>query len=306
MRGAGEMLRGMNGAFDSMQTALARLMTDAEDRASRSFAEGEGRTRALNDLVENLVLQLQESASSNIQQSSQVLADAMAGMSQRVAAMSAEIEQRAREGAELSMKSNQAAVKQLSDAAGRTTAETERLLATLGSRSDDFVAAADQLRELRSGVERVLLESGARVRDLQEAAVAFRSVATEASTLTRELRGTSELQRKAIEGTTTMVASVSDVVREQALVADRTRDSFAVAGKMLGSLDTDLARALQAVVEGMQQYNVQVERNFESIIGKVNKEMPALFERLEQSLAQVSSAVEDLNDMLARQQGRQT
>jgi hypothetical protein len=306
MRGAGEMLRGMNGAFDSMQTALARLMTDAEDRASRSFAEGEGRTRALNDLVENLVLQLQESASSNIQQSSQVLADAMAGMSQRVAAMSAEIEQRAREGAELSMKSNQAAVEQLSDAAGRTTAETERLLATLGSRSDDFVAAADQLRELRSGVERVLQESGARVRDLQEAAVAFRSVATEASTLTRELRGTSELQRKAIEGTTTMVASVSDVVREQAMVADKTRDSFAVAGKMLGSLDTDLARALQAVVEGMQQYNVQVERNFESIIGKVNREMPALFERLEQSLAQVSSAVEDLNDMLARQQDRQT
>jgi ABC-type transporter Mla subunit MlaD len=152
----------------------------------------------------------------------------------------------------------------------------------------------------------VLQESGARVRDLQEAAVAFRSVATEASTLTRELRGTSELQRKAIEGTTTMVASVSDVVREQAMVADKTRDSFAVAGKMLGSLDTDLARALQAVVEGMQQYNVQVERNFESIIGKVNREMPALFERLEQSLAQVSSAVEDLNDMLARQQGRQT
>lgn len=305
MRGAGEMLRGMNGAFDTMQTALARLMTDAEERASRSFAEGEGRTRALNDLVENLVHHLQETAASNVQQSSQVLADAMAGMSQRVAAMSADIEQRARESAELSMRSNQAAVDKLSDAAGRTTAETERLLNTLGSRSDDFIAAADQLRELRSGVERVLQESGDRVRDLHEAAIAFRSVATEAAALTRELRGTSELQRKAIEGTTSVVASVSDVVRQQTAAADKTRDSFAVAGEMLGRLDGDLARALQSLVNGMQDYNAQVERNFETIIGKVNKEMLELFHRLEQSLGQVASSVEELNDALSRQQGRQ-
>ena len=306
MRGAGDMLRGMNGAFESMQAALARLITDAEDRAARSFADGEGRTRALNDLVEKLVLQLQESAATSVQQSSQVLADAMAGMGQRVADMSNELERRARESAEQNLHVSQAAVDQISTAAGRTTNETERLLATLGSRSDDFVAAADQLRELRVGVEGVLKETGARVQELHLAASDFKIVATEAATLTRELKASQDLQRRAAEGTATVMSELGAVVREQAEVADKTRNSFSVAGEMLGRLDGDLARALQAVVNGMQDYNAQVERNFESIIGRVNREMPALFTRLEQALAQVASAVEELNDTLDRQRGKQS
>lgn len=300
MRGAGEMLRGMQGTFDSMQSALARLMTDAEERTARTFAEGEGRTRALNDLVESLVRQLQDSAASSVQQSSQMLADTMAGMSQRVTAMTAELERRSHEAAERNMQSSAAIVERLGDAAGRTTAETERVLATLGARSDDFVAAADQLRELRTGVERVLHESGARVRDLHEAATAFRGVAIEAAALTRELRGTSEVHRKALEGSSVVIAGVGEVVREQSAVAERARESFSIAGEMLARLDGDLARALQAVVNGMQDYNTQVERNFETILGKVNKEMPALFDRLEQSLQQVASAVEELTETLSR------
>ena len=66
--------------------------------------------------------------------------------------------------------------------------------------------------------------------------------------------------------------------------------------EMLDGLDQRLAAALTVVIQSMQGYNQQVEKNFETIMLKVNEKMPELFERLEASLKQVAETVEELNE----------
>lgn len=234
------------------------------------------------------------------------MVQAVAGMGEKLAVVTTDLEQRVRAVNEQNLATNQQLLEQVTGTASRTSAETERLLANLGERSQDFVSAADQLRELRHGVERVLAETGTRVRDLQDAGTAFRSVATEAATMARTLRESMDQQRVVLEGSAGMVRSASEVVREQVVVADRSRQTFEAAQEVLGSLDTQLAGALQSMVDRMQDYNRQVEKNFEIILTRVNERMPELFERLEASLQQVGETVEELNDTvkLARSNGR--
>jgi uncharacterized phage infection (PIP) family protein YhgE len=306
MRGSAGVLSAMNGSFQTVQASLQRMLEDAEARASRSYEEGEGRTRALNELVERLVVQLNDSASTSAAEVQRLMVQAVAGMGEKLAVVTTDLEQRVRAVNEQNLATNQQLLEQVTGTASRTSAETERLLANLGERSQDFVSAADQLRELRHGVERVLAETGTRVRDLQDAGTAFRSVATEAATMARTLRESMDQQRVVLEGSAGMVRSASEVVREQVVVADRSRQTFEAAQEVLGSLDTQLAGALQSMVDRMQDYNRQVEKNFEIILTRVNERMPELFERLEASLQQVGETVEELNDTvkLARSNGR--
>jgi uncharacterized phage infection (PIP) family protein YhgE len=306
MRGSADVLSAMNGSFQTVQASLQRMLEDAEARAAKSYEEGEGRTRALNELVERLVGQLNDSASTSAAEVQRLMVQAVAGMGEKLAGVTADLEARVRAANEQNLASNQQLLEQVTGTASRTSAETERLLTTLGERAQDFVSAADQLRELRQGVERVLADTGTRVRDLQEAGTAFRSVATEAATLTRALRESIDQQRVVLEGSAGVVRSAGEVVREQVVVADRSRQTFEAAQEVLGSLDTQLAGALQSMVDRMQDYNRQVEKNFEIILTRVNERMPELFERLEASLQQVGETVEELNDTvkLARSNGR--
>jgi DNA anti-recombination protein RmuC len=174
------------------------------------------------------------------------------------------------------------------------------LLSTIGERAGDFVAAADQLRELRVGVQSVLAETGERVRDMQAAADSFRSVATEASAMTRTLRDAQASQLMTAEITGGIVKSTGEVVERQAAVVRLSQETYGEAARVLDGIDEQLASALQTISTRMQDYNRQVEKNFETIIKTVNARMPELFERLEGLLQQVTEAVEELNDTLRR------
>ena len=289
------VLQGMNASFETMQASMERLLADAEARSARAFDEGEGRTRALNDLVERLIGQLNETASQSAGEVQRLLVQAVSGLGARFNQISAELEQRVRDAAVASTDSAGVLIRSSTEAAERTTAETERVLNRLAERIEDFDRAAEQLRELREGVERVLAESGQKVRDLQEAAGAFRVVATEAATLTRQLKESQDQHRKSAETAAGMVSQVNTVVTEQSRLLGETRDTFDLARTVLDGLDQRLAASFAAVTRHMQQYNEQVELNFSTIMSKVNEKMPDLFEKLERNLQQVHDAVEDLN-----------
>lgn len=296
LEASASVLQGMNASFEAMQASMERLLKDAEARSAKAFDEGEGRTRALNDLVERLIGQLNETASESAGEVQRLLVQAVSGLGARFDQISADLEQRVREATVANTESASAIIKSSTDAAGRTSAETERVLSRLAERIDDFDRAAGQLRELREGVERVLAESGQKVKDLHEAAGSFRVVATEAATLTRQLRESQDQHRKSAETAAGMVAKVDTVVAEQSRILSETHVTFEQARTVLDGLDQRLAASLSVVTRQMQQYNEQVERNFESIMKKVNEKMPELFERLEGSLQQVSETVDELQE----------
>ena len=77
---------------------------------------------------------------------------------------------------------------------------------------------------------------------------------------------------------------------------EATERTFEEASRVFTGLDQQLASALRVMIESMLTYNVQVEKNFESIMIKVNEKMPELFERLEGNLQVLSQAVEELQD----------
>lgn len=294
------VLQGMNASFEAMQVSMERLLKDAEARSAKAFDEGEGRTRALNDLVERLVGQLNETASQSAGEVQRLLVQAVSGLGARFDQISEELEKRVRESTVANAESATAIIKSTTDAAGRTSAETERVLARLAERVDDFDRAAGQLRELREGVQNVLAETGQKVKDLQDASSAFRIVATEAATLTRSLRESQEQHRKSAETAAGMVTKVDSVVAEQARILGETHLTFEQARTVLDGLDERLSASLSVVTRQMQQYNEQVERNFEIIMKKVNAKMPELFERLEGSLQQVAEAVEQLQQTVGQ------
>ena len=300
MQGSAAVLSGMNNSFAEMQSSMQRIFEEAERRGSRSFEEGEGRTKALNELVERLVAQLGENASSNASYVQKLLVEAVSGLGAKLAEVTGEIERRTMEANEQNQRTSKELLEKVTGAAERTTSETERLLSTIGERAGDFVAAADQLRELRVGVQSVLAETGERVRDMQAAADSFRSVATEASAMTRTLRDAQASQLMTAEITGGIVKSTGEVVERQAAVVRLSQETYGEAARVLDGIDEQLASALQTISTRMQDYNRQVEKNFETIIKTVNARMPELFERLEGLLQQVTEAVEELNDTLRR------
>lgn len=299
MRSSAEVLKNVNTAFDSMQATMERVLKEAEERASRSFEDGEGRTRALNQLVEQLVAQLNTSAQNSASQVQELLVNAVSGMGSKLAEVTSTLEWRVRSASEESLRANKLVADQMADAAGKTTKETTQLLTTLAERSKDFVAAADQLRELRQGVERVLAETGSRVNELNQAASAFRSVATEAHSMSKALQDSSSTQKQTVEKAVGLMGSIGDTARTQLEAAERARIAFTTADQTMEALDDRLKSVLEVIVNRMQDYNRQVERNFEVILGKVNSKMPELFERLEASLKQVADIVEELAEASA-------
>ena len=304
LKASAEVLRSMNASFENMQASMQRLLADAEQRAARTFEEGEGRTKALNELVERLVGQLNESATTSAGEVQRLLVEAVTGMSNKLTAVTLELEERVRDASAESLAANKKLVDEVAASAGRTSAETERLLASIGERSTDFIAAADQLRELRQGVERVLAETGQKVRDLQEAAAAFRVVATEARTISQSLRESQDQHRKASEAAAGMVSRVGEVAQTQVQAADRAKVAFESADKIMAELDQKLERTLTVIVTRMQDYNTQVESNFEKILKTVNAKMPELFDHLTASLQQMSDSVEELSDSVNKLKGR--
>lgn len=300
LRASADVLQGMNSSFESMQGAMARLLEESERRASRSFEENEGRTRSLNELVERLIVQMNDSATTSASEVQRLLVESVSGMGAKFSAFGAEMEDRIRVASQAGAQASERLVLEAANAAGRTSAETERLLARLGERSEDFVQAAGQLREMREGVERILAETGNKVRDLQDAATGFKSVAVEVSSVIRTLRETQDQQRKATEVSAGMVARVEAVVEGQMRVLTETRQTFEAAREILDGLDVRLGTALTVIVQQMQGYNTQVEQNFEKIMLKVNEKMPELFDRLEGGLQQVAESVEELQDTVSR------
>lgn len=300
MRDSAEVLRAMNASFDTMQGALQRLLADAEARTARTFEENEGRTKALNDLVERLVSQLNEQASSSAGEVQRLLMQTVSGVGATLTDLTAELQRRFTEAADEQANTTGKLITDINAAAGRTSTETERLLTTLADRSKDFMAAADQLRELREGVAQVLSQTGTRVREINEAAAAFRSVAVEANTLTTTLRETVEQHRRSTENAVGMVSRIGEVATTQVQAADKAKIAFETADHIMNGLDEQLDRTLQVIVSRMQDYNTQVERNFEKILGAVNQRMPELFTRLEGALQQLNLAVEELTDAVGK------
>lgn len=294
------VLGGLNESFVTMQSSMQRLMEDAERRASRSFEEGEGRTRALNELVERLIAQLSDQAANSAGEVQRVMVEAIASMGNRMTQLTADMEACARTASAQSMAANQRLLDQVTSAAGRTTTETERLLATLAERSDDFTGAADTLRELREGTARILAETGGRVRELQDAATAFRAVATEAATLTRALRDAQDQQRVTTESAAGMVTTVGAVVERQRAIVDRTSQTLELSTQVLSELDDRLGKVLTVILERLQAYNQAVENNIREIMKHVNDGMPQMHELLQSSLGQLSESIEELSAVMGR------
>jgi hypothetical protein len=296
MAESAEVLKGMNSSFESMQASLQRLLGDAEERARRSFDEGEGRTRALHDLVERLVTQLNDSASSSAAEIQTLLVDSVAGLGARFAAMSDEMERRVQAASAVAAAGSQAAIDHATAAARGSSEQAKEVLTRLGQRLEDFERAATQLRELREGVEHVLAETGVKVKAMQDAGASFKLIATEVTSLTRDMRATQDQQRITTEVASKAIVSVKDVVARQAEIADQSRLTFEQAQIVFSDIDTRLAAALRTIADQMQGYNSQVERNFEKIMQQVNAKMPELFDHLDRSLQQVADTVEELSE----------
>jgi hypothetical protein len=294
------VLQGMNAAFKDMQASLQGMIDQAQQRADQAFHDGEGRTKALNELVERLVTQLSDSATSSAGEVQRLLVDAVAGMGAKINEFSNELQTKAQLNAQLTAATNAELVNAVTSAAGRTSSRTEEVLKLLGERSGDFVAAADQLQQLRDGVQQVLATTGQRLKELQEAAVAFRAVATEASSMTSALRDTQQKQQAATTEATSLVSGVAALVRQQQATLESTQATFKNAQDVLGNLDSRLASALQVILSRMQEYNTAVEKNFNKIVASSNEKLPELFERLEANLQQVAEVVEELAETMGK------
>lgn len=300
MRDSAEVLRSMNASFETMQGSLQRLLSDAEARTARTFDENEGRTKALNDLVERLVAQLNEQASTSAGEVQRLLMQAVSGVGATLTALTAELQRRFTDATDEQARTTGKVLAEFGAVAGRTSTETEKLLASLAERSKDFVSAADQLRELREGVTQVLGQTGNRVRELNEAALAFRVVATEVNSITSVLRESLEQHRRAAENAAGMVSRVGEVAATQVQAADKAKVAFETADRIMDGLDTQLDRTLQVIVSRMQDYNAQVEKNFDKILGSVNQKMPEYFTRLEGAVEKLSYSVEELTNAVGK------
>jgi hypothetical protein len=300
LQDSASMLTLMNTSFASMQTALGALIEESRTTTSSQMAEGVARAERINALMEGLLVRLNESASQQATQVQSVLTNAVAGLADRVNALSTEMADKVSQASAQSQAAAAESFRAASDWSARSDKRLADLLDMLQARVADFDKAGAALISAQRVLESTLAKSNEGLQAMQQAASQVRNYSEGLGGLQARLGDAQSAQAQVTVATNQAVESLKLMSQRHEALLSQYDTTLTHAESVMGGLDDRLRRVLDTILEKVQQYNVGVSKNFQEIVRHMNTTMPQMGEVLSGAAMDLRDQVDELTGVIAK------
>jgi hypothetical protein len=295
-----QVLSSLNDTFAQMKESLDAVVTEARRATAEQLSTGAERANSLNQLVEQLLVRLDGSATKSAQQIQSLMAQSVEALNKQVEQLSVQMSDAVARATSQATDASHGAIAAADEVARHSredaVAVTQRLEQLLGR----MEAIGESLGSAQMTVRQVIGESAKVLKAFEDAGAQLRiSVTALAGTATTAKEAQDSL-RTTLGRVTDSVVQIGQVTDKQHATLERQMGAIAEVERVFDGLDEHLGSVLGEITERLQQHNQAIQQNFETILSRVNTEIPRVSNALGTAAEELSSNVEDLTDVIQR------
>lgn len=295
-----EVLRGLNDSFNTMRDSLEAVVTEARRATAEQMANGSERAKSLNDLVEQLLVRLNESATNNAGRVQELLTQTVEGLHRQMADLSSQMTTAVTNATSNAAAASQEVMQAAGAASRMAQQDADQLSKKLEATLERMEGIGDSLGAAQATVRQAISESAVALRAFEHAGAEIRASATALAGTATTAKELQEGMRSTMGRVTESVTQLSVVAHKQHEILERQMTTFAEVERVFDGLDAHLGDVLGEITTRLQQHNQALQQNFEAILSRVNTEVPKVSNALQAATEELSSQVEDLTDVLER------
>jgi hypothetical protein len=298
-----EVLRGLNSSFGQMRESLDAVVVEARRATAEQLATGAERANSLNQLVEQLLVRLNESATNSAQQVQHLMMQSVEGLNRQVENLSRQMTEAVASATSQATDATQGVVKTAQDLSRKSREESEALALRLQQTLERMETVGDTLGAAQLSVRQVIAESAVTLKSFERAGAELRASSEALAGTASTAKATQESLRSIVGRVTESVAQFGIVAERQQATLERQMNALGEVERVFDGLDGHLGAVLGEITERLQQHNQAIQQNFEAILSRVNVEIPKVSMALSTATEELSANVEDLSDVIQRFRG---
>jgi DNA repair exonuclease SbcCD ATPase subunit len=249
-------------------------------------------------LMEGLMTRLNESAQQNVQGVAGALTAVVNDLSSKVTTLSEDLVRTMGDATAQSQRAAGTVVESAAEWSRETTAKLERLLESVGAKSQDFEKASSTMLAAQGMLKETLQENQ---RALASLAAAASQVKTYSEALAGAGRSLEALQQTNVQISTRSaegVAQLRAAAEKHQAFLEQYRSVFQQSEAAFGQLDQRIAGILEVILKRMGEYNASVENNFREIAKVTNSYVPKMADAFQNQIGALGEQVEDLVEVI--------
>jgi ABC-type transporter Mla subunit MlaD len=287
----------MNGQFSDVQKAFSLIVQKAEEATSQQLLNGRQQTEALTAVMHALIEKLHRSADENVGSIRNQLTIVVADLSDRIGALSQELLSASQTATNHSQASAQKVIDQAGAWSENTARRLETLVESIESRSKDFNQAGQALMQAHGALKETLAQNSAAVTQM---AAASGNVQAYSEALIAQVESLKTVQRQQTETTSKLQQASNSIVTVFNQHGDylvQYQRIFSEYKQVFDTLDGRLAKTLETVQGGLQQYAAVMEGNFRDIVKITNEALPQIATTLSGQMSELETQLEELGSI---------
>jgi hypothetical protein len=298
-----ELVQQMNAHSTQTQAALTSLIENSKQSSLEQMALGKRQVEELSETLRNLMVQLNSSAGTSVNQMSATLTAVVHDLSTKVSTLGVEVSNAMRRSSEDAT----GAAREVIVSAASWSAKSEAHLETLLERLTEDSSRAEAMRSLLDkslgGFQQAIAAQGAALSDM-------RTVASQMSAATTAMAGT----LAKIEARETALVTIAQKSGDQVAALERMtsqhRDSLQRMNGILEQYTKVFAEAerttgdlLKKVGSEIQQLSTITQAHFEKLVANTDNHLGDAVAKLGGSVSELGETLDSLEEILARARG---
>jgi len=294
------LLAEMNGQFSEVQRAFSSIVQRAEESTSQQLVHGRQQTEAMTGVMHTLLEKLNRSADESVGTIRNQLTLVVSDLSERVGGLSKELMTAANAVSTQSQESAQKIIEQTGNWSEATARRLEALVNSIEMRSKEFHQAGQVLMEVHGALRETLVQSGTSVSQMAKASDHVQAYSEaligQAETLKTTNRQQSDTSGKLLQASNAIEA----VFKRHDEYLSQYQRIFTEYKQVFDTLDGRLAKTLDTVQNGLQQYAATIESNFRDVVKITNEALPQITTTLSGQMGELAEQLEELSDVFSK------
>ncbi|MBX7136307.1 MAG: hypothetical protein K1X67_26860 [Fimbriimonadaceae bacterium] len=302
LQATSQVLQGMNAQFDRLQSALDGVIQETRRTTESQLATGREQVEAMTKLMEGLMIRLNESARSNVDQVTASLTAVVHDLSGKVSGISEEMVKAVTKATADSQQTTHAVVASASQWSESTAKRLESLVGSIEVRSKEFQTAGQTLLAAHEAVRQTLKENQQALSTIQSLTAKLDTLTTGLINIGKVSKEQQDVQLSAANLSSQVTANLKNTIemtleRQDSLLREY-RSTFEKHQTVLSGIDKQIGAVFQVINEGMLKYNSTVEANFRGIVDAANRTIPPMAQALKAETDQLADKLDELSDVL--------
>jgi hypothetical protein len=294
------MLGEMNSQFSEVQRAFSLIVQKAEEATSNQLVNGRQQTEALTAVMHTLIDKLHKSSDENVGAIRNQLTIVVADLSDRIGALSQELLVASQNATNQSQASALKVIDQAGAWSEATALRLEGLVNSIEMRSKEFNQAGQVLMQAHGILKETLSQNNTAIGQM---ASASGHVQAYSEALIGQAEALRALQRQQTDTTGKLQqasASIVTVFGQHGDYLAQYQRIFSEYKQVFDTLDGRLAKTLETIQVGLQQYAAVMEGNFRDVVKITNEALPQIATTLSGQIRELEGQLEELSDVFTK------